>query len=260
MAIPNIQPNFWFYWLVFCGIILTGYFITASSLYWLLYWVKGDKFAVSEVDSQPQHERRQAIAKDIKLSVLSVLFFALGAACFMACYKQGITRVYTQWGLQDLGYITFSYLLVLWLQDTYFYFTHRLFHQPLLFKWFHQGHHLSKPPTPWTFFALEPVEAATQATFLLGITFVIPLHLGVLVAILITMTVWATGNHLGLQVVPFSQTSRWWGRWLIGSTHHLVHHRRYTQHYGLYFTFWDKLLGTQSDRYEAKRLQSLSEF
>lgn len=177
----------------------------------------------------------------------------------MACYNQGMTQVYTQWQLQDLGYISFSYLLVLGLQDTYFYFMHRLFHLPRLFRWMHQGHHLSKPPTPWTFLALEPVEAAVQASFLLGLTFVVPLHLGVLVAVLITMAVWAVGNHLGFQVVPCSRTSRWWGQWLIGSTHHLVHHRHYTQHYGLYFTFWDKVLGTANDSYEAMRLQSFPE-
>ncbi|MGD1930705.1 MAG: sterol desaturase family protein [Leptolyngbyaceae cyanobacterium] len=253
MNIPAIQPNFWFYWFVFCGIIMGGYFAAASGLYWLLYSVLSRKPPASSCGSR--QKSREAISKDIKLSVLSGLFFALGAACFMVCYDWDLTQVYTQWKLQDLGYIAFSYILVLWLQDTCFYFTHRLFHLPLLFKWFHQGHHLSQPPTPWTFFALEPMEAAVQATFLFGITFVVPLHLGVLVAILITMAVWAMGNHLGFQVVPSSQTSRWWGRWLIGSTHHLVHHRQYSQHYGLYFTFWDKVLGTQNDRYDAELLQ-----
>jgi sterol desaturase/sphingolipid hydroxylase (fatty acid hydroxylase superfamily) len=40
------------------------------------------------------------------------------------------------------------------------------------------------------------------------------------------------------------------GRWFIGPAHHSVHHRKYTVHYGLYFTFWDKLLGTQDPDYE----------
>ncbi|MEM9809049.1 MAG: sterol desaturase family protein, partial [Cyanobacteria bacterium P01_D01_bin.56] len=79
---------------------------------------------------------------------------------------------------------------------------------------------------------------------------------GVLVAILLTMTVWSMGNHLGLQVVPFSRISRWWGHWCIGSVYHLVHHRRFTRYYGLYFTFWDRLLGTQSSAYETNRLES----
>ncbi|WP_262562806.1 sterol desaturase family protein [Acaryochloris sp. CCMEE 5410] len=141
---------------------------------------------------------------------------------------------------------------MLWLQDTYFYFYHRLIHLRPLFKWFHQGHHQSRPPTPWTFFALEPLEVAIQVFFLLSIAFIIPLHIGVLISILLTMTIWAIGNHIGYPVVPYSRLSCFWGRWCIGSAHHLVHHHRYTKHYGLYFTFWDRVMGTQDASYEAQ--------
>ena len=199
MNILDIQPNFWLYWFVFCGIIMSGYFITAAGIYWLLYSILGKQ--LPGLKSKNRQQRRSAIAEDIKLSILSVNFFALGAACFIVSYNWGHTQVYIQWKIQDLGYLAFSYIAVLLLQDTHFYFMHRLFHLPLLFKWFHRGHHLSKPPTPWTFFALEPMEALVQASFLLCITFVIPLHIGVLLAILLTMTVWALGNHLGFQVV-----------------------------------------------------------
>lgn len=248
-----LQHGFWFYWFVFCGIIMSGYFLTASVFYWLMYSVLNKPASEKQVYSEAQEQ--QTIVDDIKLSVLSVVFFAFAASCFMVCFGAGWTKVYTHFSLRDIGYIIFSYATVLFLQDTYFYFTHRLFHLPLLFKWAHQGHHQSRPPTPWTFFALEPAEATAQMSFLLGITLVIPLHLGVLVAVLVTMAVWTVGNHLGFQVVPVSQSSRWWGRWFIGSTHHLIHHRRYNRHYGLYFTFWDRLLGTEDVRYETKRQQ-----
>jgi sterol desaturase/sphingolipid hydroxylase (fatty acid hydroxylase superfamily) len=254
-VLVDIQPNFWLYWFIFCGIIIGRYFITAGSIYWLLYSVLGKKPLKSQ--SKDRFQRRAAILEDIKLSILSAIFFALSAACFMACYNKGFTRVYTHWEIQDLGYLTFSYVTVLLLQDTYFYFMHRLFHLPSLFKWFHQGHHQSKPPTPWTSFAFDPLEAAIQASFLLCIALLVPLHLTVLIALLLTMTVWAVGNHLGIQVIPYSRVSRWCGQWFIGSSYHLVHHRRYARHYGLYFTFWDKVLGTQDIRYEANRLRIL---
>lgn len=229
------------------------YFVTAGGTHWLLHLILGEQLLHSWLGSRQQVQK--AISEDIKLSTLSAILFALSAACFMGCYRLGLTRVYTQARFQDLTYLVASYAGVLMLQDTYFYFMHRLFHLPLLFKRFHQGHHQSRTPTPWTSFAFDPLEAAIQALFLFTITFVIPLHYGVLVALLITMTIWAVGNHLGFQIVPDSRLSRWWGGWCIGSAHHLVHHHRYSRHYGLYFTFWDKLLGTQDDSYEAKRLQ-----
>ena len=253
MTILNAQYNFWFYWFVFCGVIMIGYFTTAAGIYWLLYSVI-DK---QPPDQQTDERRQETIVDDIKLSVISVFLFACAGSCFMLCYRAGFTKVYTHLQLKDIGYIVLSYVAVLVLQDAYFYFIHRLLHLPLLFKWAHQGHHQSRPPTPWTFFALEPTEAFAQIIFLLSIVLVMPLHLGVLVAILITMTVWTVGNHLGLQVVPISQASSWWGQWFIGSTHHLIHHHQYDRHYGLYFTLWDRLLGTEDARYENRRLQEL---
>ncbi|NJR68970.1 MAG: sterol desaturase family protein [Synechococcales cyanobacterium CRU_2_2] len=278
-VLVKTQPSFWFYWFTFCGIIMGGYFVTAASISGLIAIAAKPKDSILANStlansilansilanstlpnpSSPaklqtttnQQKGYQTIVADIKLSVLSVIFFAFGAACFMVFYGWGITKVYTQWQIQGLPYLFISYFVVLLLQDTYFYFTHRLFHLPIFFKFVHQGHHRSRPPTPWTFFALEPIEALAQASFLLLITLVIPLHVGVLLGILFTMTIWATGNHLGFQIVPYSRSSFEWGRWCIGSAHHLVHHQRYTHHYGLYFTFWDKLLGTQDADYEA---------
>ena len=229
--------------------ILGSYFLTASVISLLLSFRKEPTLTNGKRLRANQTHMRD----DIKLSVISAICFALGAACFMAMYNLELTKVYLRWTFADMGYIVFSYIVTLILQDTYFYFSHRLLHKPLFFKSFHEGHHQSRPPTPWTFFALEPVEAISQIGFLICLTLVIPLNLGVLIAVLVTMTVWSTGNHMGLQVVPLTRSSSWWGQWFIGSSHHLVHHQRYSRHYGLYFTFWDKVLGTQDEKYESER-------
>ena len=243
--------SFWADWIVFCGLIMGGYLATASGLYWLVYSLLGKRPNASRNRSSALS--RRTIMADIQLSALSVICFSLIAACFTAAYRAGLTKVYVQVGLHSGGYLLLSYAVVLILQDAYFYFIHRLFHTPALFRRVHRGHHRSKPPTPWTFFALDPAESVSQAVFLLGITIVMPLHLGVLVAVLITMTLWSVGNHLGLErAVPVSRASRWCGRWLIGSAHHLVHHYRYDRHYGLYFTFWDRLLSTEDSSYRPK--------
>ncbi len=260
----NIQLNFWLYWFIFCGIILSGYFLSASGIYWLLYSRHERQIfnilpLAQQLQAQALTERDSiTIVADIKRSVISVICFALGAAVFMDFYNWGLTKVYLDFGANNAAYLILSYGLVLLLQDTFFYFTHRLFHSPSLFKWFHQGHHLSKPPTPWTFFALDPFEAISQIFFLFLVTLVVPLHISVLLAILLTMTTWSIGNHLGFQIIPTSRFSCWWGRWCIGSTHHLVHHQRYNRHFGLYFTFWDKLLNTEDSGYEADRQMASS--
>lgn len=243
-----IDHSFGFYGIAFFGIILIRYFLVAGGTYLFLY------SPLSQVlihDAQEHRSvSRQTIQHDIQLSVLSAGVFALAAAFIMLGYGAGLTRLYSHTAQYGLWYLGVSYGAILILQDAYFYFTHRLFHHPFLFRWLHQGHHRSRYPTPWTSFAFDPFEAIVQSLFLVGIVFVIPLHFVTLIAVLITMTVWAVLNHLGLDRLPLSFPHHWLGSWFIGPAHHSIHHRKYTVHYGLYFTFWDKLLGTQDPSYD----------
>jgi sterol desaturase/sphingolipid hydroxylase (fatty acid hydroxylase superfamily) len=245
-----INHSFGFYGIAFFGIILLRYFLVAGGTYIILY------SPFSQVLIHPhlryQYPSWRSIRHDIKLSVLSAGVFALAAVFILSGYSWGITCLYSHSQQHGLWYLGVSYGGVLVLQDAYFYFTHRLFHHPLLFRWLHQGHHRSRYPTPWTSFAFDPLEAIIQSLFLVGIVFVIPLHFITLIAVLVTMTVWAVVNHLGIDRLPLSFPHDWLGRWFIGPAHHSIHHLKYTVHYGLYFTFWDKLLGTSDPNYEEK--------
>jgi sterol desaturase/sphingolipid hydroxylase (fatty acid hydroxylase superfamily) len=240
--------SFGFYWLVFIGVILARYLLIAGGTHWLFYSDLGKFFAKRELRLKSPLWR--LIRGDVVLSVLSAVVFALGAAFIMSEYDLGATLLYTDLREYGLWYLGVSFVLVLILQDTYFYFMHRVFHHSLLFRWLHRGHHRSGDPTPWTSFAFDLPEAILQAIFFLCVVFVIPLHFITLLAVLMTMTVWSVWNHLGFELFPSSFPRHWLGRWFIGSTHHSIHHRKYTVHYGLYFTWWDKLLGTHDPNYE----------
>jgi sterol desaturase/sphingolipid hydroxylase (fatty acid hydroxylase superfamily) len=248
--------SFLFYWFVLFGLILVRYFFIAGGAYWLFYSVVENSFLKKSLRNKPP--LGLSIFRDVKLSVLAAVLFALGATFVMTEYDWGLTLLYSDLHQYGLWYLAVSFVSVLLLQDTYFYFLHRLFHNPLLFRWVHYGHHRSGDPTPWTSFAFDLPEAFIQAIFFVGIVFIIPLHFITLIAILMTMTLWAVWNHLGFELFPSSFPHHWLGKWFIGSTHHSIHHRKYTVHYGLYFTFWDKLLGTQDPNYDDKFDSALS--
>ena len=236
-----MDRSFWFYGFAFFGIILLRYFLMAGATYWFFY----KPFSLVKRELQHSFPTWQSIRHDIQLSVLSAGVFAIAAALIMTACSLGMTRLYSYPQQYGLWYLGISYLTVLILQDTYFYFTHRLFHHPSLFQWVHQGHHRSRYPTPWTSFAFDPLEAVVQSLFLIVITFVIPLHFITLIAVLTTMTIWAIVNHLGIDRLPLTFPHHWLGKWFIGLAHHSIHHLKYTKHFGLYFTFWDKLLNTE---------------
>ena len=240
--------RFTFYGIAFLGIILLRYFAIAGSLHLFFYSGVGNLLSQRVVPLDPPSGT--SIRRDIKLSVCSAVIFALCAAAIVSGYDAGISRLYSDIHAHGLWYLGISYGLVLLLQDTYFYFIHRLFHHPKLFRWFHQGHHRSSRPTPWTSFAFDPAEAAIQSLFLIVIVLILPLHFITVIAVLITMTVWAVVNHLGLDLFSPAFPHHWLGRWLIGPAHHSIHHDRYRMHYGLYFTFWDRLLGTNDFNYD----------
>jgi sterol desaturase/sphingolipid hydroxylase (fatty acid hydroxylase superfamily) len=234
---------FLYYWFAFLGIILGRYFLVAGGTHLLIHSVLKQFFVDRGIAIKPPVW--ESIKRDIKLSLFSTVIFALSAAFTIFEFDQGQTVLYADLDQYGLWYLGLSFVAVLLLQDTYFYFIHRLFHHPLLFKWLHLGHHLSKQPTPWTSFAFDPAEAVFQALFLVVIVFTIPLHFLTAIAIIMTMTVWSVLNHLGFSLFPTSGYLSWMGWFAIGPAHHLVHHHKFTKHYGLYFTFWDRLLGTQ---------------
>lgn len=235
--------SFQYYGIIFFAIILARYFLVAGGLYLCFY---ANPRGVPRSNDLPSWA---GIRHDILLSVGSAVIFALASALILCAYNRGQTLLYDDPGRYGAWYLGLSYGVVLVLQDTYFYFTHRLFHHPRLFRWLHQGHHRSRYPTPWTSFAFDPVEAMVQCLFLVAIVFILPLHLIPLLAVLATMTVWAVLNHLEPERLPLSFPHHWLGRWVIGPAHHAIHHRKYKTHYGLYFTFWDRLLNTQDEHY-----------
>jgi lathosterol oxidase len=253
-----------YYWLVYLAFILGRYFLMAGGTFFLLHpgfgrhwYPRNGVLPWPGVPAKSPPYRWRLIRHDIRLSVTAAVLFAFLAALMMIVYKTGHTRIYSRIDAYGWWYLAFSFGLTLVLQDTYFYFTHRLSHHPRLFRWIHQGHHRSRMPTPWTSFAFEPGEALIHGIFFVGLVLVIPLHFVTLITALLTMTLWAIATHLGAPLlVPERCSPAVYGllqrltRGLIGPTHHGLHHRHYRVHFGLYFTIWDRLLGTTHPGYE----------
>ena len=191
----------------------------------------------------PAKQTHRPSGHDIALSLGSSWIFALGGAVVIQADGLGLTRLIHEpgspWWLAPLEFVG-----VLLLQDTLFYGLHRLMHHRLCYRWLHQGHHQSRHPTGWTAFAFDPGEGLLQAGFLVVVVFLIPLQSATLLALLLTMSAWAVVNHLDSAQQSGAPRSERLGGWLIGPTHHGLHHRRPGHNYGLYFTFWDRICGT----------------
>ena len=167
-------------------------------------------------------------------------------------FGEGYTKVYLEIHQFGLFYFFGSVALYLALYETYYYWLHRWMHQPHVFRVVHKIHHESIHTSAFTSFSFHPLEALLQFIFLPVMIMIIPIHVGALVAILVVMTVSAIVNHAGVEIYPKGFYTHPLGKWLIGSSHHDLHHKEFRSNYGLYFTVWDKWMKTESKQYEER--------
>lgn len=158
--------------------------------------------------------------------------------------EHGWTRIYADAGAYPLWWMPLSLFLYLFAHDTWFYWTHRWMHWPRVFRAAHAVHHASRPPTAWAAMSFHPIEAITGAIVIPALVFVIPIHIGVLGAVLAIMTLMGVTNHMGWEIFPRRLVNSRFGEWVITASHHQRHHEQYLCNYGLYFRFWDRLCAT----------------
>jgi sterol desaturase/sphingolipid hydroxylase (fatty acid hydroxylase superfamily) len=122
-------------------------------------------------------------------------------------------------------------------------------HWDAIYKYVHRVHHLSTNPTPWAAFAFHPFEAVMEVSIVLIMVFIMPLHYLAILAWILYMSGLNVLGHLGFELFPSGFTTNKLTSWHNTSTHHNMHHRLVKCNYGLYFNFWDKIMGTNHEHY-----------
>ena len=182
-------------------------------------------------------------------------------ASVQSCLVYVAVTVFVVWG-KEIGWlkdIDHSYgvagnlamlAAIIIAHDAYFYWAHRTMHHPRLFKFFHRHHHRSITPTPFAAYSFALPEAVVMAMFVPLWQFFVATPGLILFTFLNFQIIRNVMGHAGVELMP-----RWWlssplTRWLNSTTHHDLHHAgSFTHNYGLYFTWWDKIMGTKHPKY-----------
>lgn len=193
---------------------------------------------------------RRRLVREFAWSLSTFAIFSLVGVTLLLMSEAGWTRRYH--GIDEHGWVywAISVVLMLLLHDAYFYWTHRFMHMKGVFRYFHRVHHLSFNPSPWAAFSFHPLEAVVEAGVMFVIALIIPFHPSALLAFLVVMTIMNGLGHLGYELYPRGFTRGRVGRWLTTSVHHNMHHHHVHCNYGLYFTWWDRLMGTMHGAYD----------
>ena len=145
-----------------------------------------------------------------------------------------------------------SLVLMIVAHDAYFYWVHRAIHDPRLFRRFHRRHHLSHNPSPFTAYSFDLGEAAAMATFVPLWVMIVPTPWPAVGLFVLHQIVRNTFGHSGYEVMPARRDGRPLLDWLTTTTHHDLHHSQAHWNYGLYFTWWDRWMGTEHPQYHAR--------
>ena len=232
------------YVIAFFAILLIRYFITAGFFYAYYLKVKNKKTDKKILSQRPL--KKDQVKKEIYWSIISSAIFAFFGALLYWLYLQDFTAIYLDPAEYGFWYLPVSIVAVLLVHETYYYWLHRAMHIPKIYKVVHKVHHNSLSSTPWTAFSFHPWETILEALILPIILLIIPLNIYVLLFYLIFMTFSSMVNHLDIEIYPASFRRSKFGKMWIDATHHHFHHKEFTTNYGLYFTFWDKWMGTES--------------
>lgn len=223
-------------------------YLIPAGIAFVLFWVIGKNWWRHRF-IQINFPKSNQLWKEFAYSMSTVIIFSLVGFGIHTAAKEGLTRVYHDLDQYGMVYMFFSLVVAIVFHDFYFYWTHRLMHHRKIFKHVHRVHHESTNPSPWAAYSFHPWEALIQAMVLPIMIFTLPLHPLSIFLFLTYMIVRNVIGHLGFEILPKGFTKNKWFNWNTAITHHSMHHEHFNSNYGLYFTWWDKLMKTEHAKY-----------
>ncbi len=223
--------------------------------FFILFWIVGKKYLKKLRIQETQRANLHHFKHDLAYSATTFLVFAIMDAVFLYLEGKGYTKIYLNTNEYGFWWLGLSFFVVLFMDDMFFYWSHRAMHQPRLYKFFHRVHHESTDPSPLTAFAFHPSEAVVENLMHFVLPFVLPLNFGVMIAWQIFSMFNNVLAHLGYEIYPKGWIKLPFFKFKTASTHHNMHHQLFNGNYGLYFTWWDKWMGTEFRDYEIRHEQ-----
>lgn len=228
-------------------------YLTIAGLFFLIFYGLCRKILFRR-KIQQYYPQSKVFWREIRIGIVtSVIFSIVSLLCFNSMFITTHSANYLFGSyFNHWFYIPFFYLVMLLLHDTYFYWTHRMMHHRLLFRWVHLTHHRSTSPSPWAAFSFSPFEAFIQVGIVPLFLLIIPLSSMHINIFFIFSLVYNVYGHLGFELFPRKFTQHWLGRWINTAVHHDLHHQESKRGFGIYLMVWDRLMGTICHQYHQR--------
>ena len=139
------------------------YLVAATLAYVLLHLALSRLLAGRKI--RPARPPAQQMVREFLVSTRTAGIFAFSGLMTIGGLELGLIHIYSPAGERGWIYFAFTVIALIVLHDAWFYWTHRLIHDPRLFRRFHRTHHKSMNPSPWTAYSFDIGEAAMNALY-----------------------------------------------------------------------------------------------
>lgn len=251
----NLHPvlnNYW--WIILLVLAFTtGRYVLLPGIAYLLCYYLGLK-RLKKFKIQPAIPGQKQIRHELLFSFSTIFIFSIIGIVAYLLYINGCTTLYTNISQYGQGYFFLSLVVMIFIHDAYFYWTHRLLHTRWFFKKIHTVHHRSANPTPLAAYSFHPIEALIESLIVFPFITILPVHVFAFLLFTFLVLVLNVIGHIGFEFIPRKLRNSLPGKYLTSSTHHNLHHQKSNKNFGYYFTFWDKLMKTLQNEISRSRL------
>lgn len=201
---------------------------------------------------QQRRHRAHDVRRELFSSLRSVAVYAAIVSPILWGMQSGVLRNTVVKGASPWMVAGTTLGLVL-AHDTWFYWTHRLMHLRRLYRTLHRHHHRSVSPTAFAAYSFSVPEAAVHALFMALWLLLFPAPWISLFAFLAILVVRDVVSHSGYEMMPSTFAEHWfWGNFTTATHHDLHHQGDFGKNLGLYFVWWDRLMGTEAPDYQER--------
>jgi Delta7-sterol 5-desaturase len=194
--------------------------------------------------------KREQLVREIINALFTMCVGAATSSVIIVLGESGMTKVYLDINDHSIWWAIATFPVLLVLNDTVFYWVHRLLHTKRLYNLIHHEHHKSVTVNPFTSLSFNVVEVILLTTWLVPISLIMPIYAPAL-GLLQIYGLWDNiKGHMGYELFP-SWFNRSPLRFLTTATYHDLHHTKFRGNYGLHFRWWDWMMGTANPDYEA---------
>jgi len=231
------------------------FLIIAGGVFLIFYFLGNSKNWFQKRQIQPKKSPADKIKLEIYFAIGSILSFILVLTLTYALaisqnnFFSNFSQAFFDINERPFWYHIITFLLLFLFHDVWFYWTHRFLHTKFMMTKIHKYHHLFRNPTPFATFAVHPVEALIEHSYLLIFSLLFPIFFPILFFESLFALIFSTLWHSGYEVFPQAFAKNRFLKLINNSTHHNLHHQKPLGGYSFVFNFWDQIFKTNRKEY-----------